>query len=220
MIDMHAHILPSVDDGAQSYEEALEMLKSEFEQGVTRVVLTPHVQHRVQKVSFDEFLPIFQTLENQVKIELPEMKLYLGAEVKYDAFKKTDYLKYSIQGTNYILIEFSVKNPEPIVDVLYDLVAKGFQPILAHAERYAYLTNEDIVSIKKDGSLIQVNAGAILGMDGAKAKKTAMKLINEELVDLIASDAHNAKDRNPNVSKALSKISKKFDKNKLKEFML
>ncbi len=220
MIDMHTHILPGVDDGAKTNEEALAMLKMELEQGITKVVLTPHVQNSVQKVSSKEYLDRFNDFQAYVKTHLPEMTLYLGAEVKYNPFEKTDYRKYVFKNTNYILIEFSVKRVEPIVDVLYNLVTKEFQPILAHAERYEYLTIDDIRNIRKDGSLIQVNADAILGIDGPKVKKTALKLINEGLVDLIASDTHNATNRCPNISKALNKVSKKFNKNKLKEFTL
>src|SRR5690606_19033046 len=219
MIDMHTHILPMVDDGAKTFEEALEMLKMEFEQGFRRIVLTPHVQNRVQKVSSKELNSRFEKFQAYVGEHLPDMKLYLGAEVKYDALK-TDapYERYVFQGTKYLLMEFSVKSPEPIVDCLYDLVAKGFKPILAHVERYDYLTIEEVKRIRQDGSLIQVNAGAILGSDGFSIKRRAMKYINEELVDLIASDTHNTKSRKPNALPALEKVAKKYNSNKLKEF--
>ena len=220
MIDMHNHILPLVDDGAKSYEMALSMLKMELAQGITRVVLTPHVQNRVQKVSSKELKPRFEAFKAYVKEKLPEMTLYLGAEVKYDALKTTDYERFVFEGTKYILMEFSTKEHDPISDVMYDLIAKGFKPILAHIERYPYLELDDIIRMKNDGVLIQVNAGAILGSDGFATKRRAMKLINLELVDLIASDAHNTLTRKPNVLPALNKIAKKFDQNKLKEFKL
>lgn len=210
MIDIHTHILPGVDDGAASYEEALEILKMELASGVNRVVLTPHVQNRVQKVSRNEHPKIFNDFKRFVEEHLPEIKLYLGSEVKYDEFKETDYDRYLIEGTNYLLIEFSQTKEENIIDVLYNLISKGYQPILAHVERYTYLTIEDVKRIKLDGSLIQVNSGAVLGTDGLKYKRLAHKYIKLGLIDFIASDCHDTEKRGPSLSKALKKLGKKF----------
>ncbi|VEU83296.1 Tyrosine-protein phosphatase YwqE [Acholeplasma hippikon] len=202
--------MPNVDDGAKSYEEALEMLKMELAGGVKRVVLTPHVQNRVQKVSSHELERLFNDFKAYVSKHLPEMKLYLGAEVKYDEFKDTDYDRYTIKGTNYLLIEFSQTKEENIVDVLYNLISKGYQPILAHVERYTYLSVDQVKRIKSDGSWIQVNSGAVLGKDGFKYKHLAMKYIKLGLIDFIASDAHDIIKRTPSLQQAIKKVSKKF----------
>src|SRR5690554_2685223 len=116
MIDIHTHILPGVDDGAKTNEEALKMLELSFEQGITRVVLTPHVQNRVQKVSSRKLPEIFHTFKSYVSKHLPAMKLFLGAEVKYEPFKEVDYSRYLYDSQKYILMEFSVKIPEPVID--------------------------------------------------------------------------------------------------------
>lgn len=216
MIDIHTHILPLVDDGSQSIEESLAMLKMQLDQGIDQVILTPHVQNRVQKVSSNEFTKRFDELQKIVKEQLPEMQLYLGAEVKYDEFKDTDYDKYVIRGTNYLLIEFSTTKEEPIVDVIYNLIAKGYQPIIAHIERYRYLSIDDIKRLKQDGALIQVNSNAVLGIDGFKYKRLSHKYIKLNLVDFIASDCHDGTKRIPNVKKALDKFKKIFTNKELK----
>ena len=219
MMDMHTHILPGVDDGAKTFEEALKMLQLQYEQGIHKVVLTPHVQNKVQRVSSKEYLDRFKMFEKDVSNIMPDIKLYLGAEVLYDPFKKTNYDAYVFKGFSkkYLLIEFSTVIEDPITDVLYDLVAKGYQPIVAHIERYPYLTDDDVRRIKDDGSYIQVNSGAVLGTDGRHYKKRAHHYLKLGLVDFIGSDCHDTKSRKPNVFKALKKAPKNFKMRELEE---
>lgn len=219
MFDMHTHILPEVDDGAKTLDEALDMLKQQFKQGVTKIVLTPHVQNKVQKKSSSEYLARFNQFKEIAYKAFPSIKLFLGTEVMYDQFKHPDYDKFIFKGFKhkYLLIEFSVESETPIVDILYDLIAKGYQPIVAHIERYAYLSLDDVRRIKQEGSLIQVNSGGLLGNDGKVFKKLAHLYLKEDLVDFIASDCHNASSRGPNLLKALSKVPKTFKMKELEE---
>ncbi len=219
MFDMHTHILPEVDDGAKTLDVALDMLKQQHKQGVTKIVLTPHVQNKVQKKSSSEYLERFNQFNEIAKKAYPSIKLFLGAEVMYDQFKHPDYDKFIFRGFNkkYLLIEFSVEMETPIVEVLYNLVSKGYTPIVAHIERYAYLSLDDVRQIRKDGSLIQVNSGGILGTDGKVFKRLAHLYLKENLVDFIASDCHNAQFRGPNLVKALKKVPSTFKMKELEE---
>jgi len=212
MMDIHTHILPGVDDGMQTYEIALEALKYQFKSGISHVVLTPHVNNAAQKVSSKEYLSRFNAFKAQVANDLPEMTLYLGHEVRYSPVKHIDYEEFVFQGFSkkYLLIEFSTKTTDPIHDVIYDLTVKGFTPIIAHIERYLYLEMEEVIRIKSYGAQIQINSGAILGIDGKVIRKRALKYLKMDLVDYIASDCHNMDNRKPNLVEALKKVPKDF----------
>lgn len=212
MMDMHTHILPGVDDGIQTYEMALEALKYQLKTGISHVVLTPHVNNAAQKVSSTEYLTRFNTFKDKVSTDLPQMTLYLGHEVRYSPVKTLDYEAFIFQGfkQKYLLVEFSTRTIDPIHDVIYDLIVKGFTPIIAHIERYAYLEMEEVVLMKSYGAQIQINSGAILGLDGKVYKKQALKYLKTGLVDYIASDCHNMDSRKPNLAEALKKVPKDF----------
>ncbi len=216
MMDIHTHILPGVDDGMQTYEIALDALKYQLKRGISHVVLTPHVNNAAQKVSSKAYPERFEAFQTQVSKDLPEMTLYLGYEVRYSSVINIDYEEFIFQGFNkkYLLIEFSTKSMDSIHDVIYDLTVKGFTPIIAHIERYLYLEMEEVVLMKSYGAQIQINSGAILGLDGKVIRKQALKYLKMGLVDYIASDCHNMDKRKPNLAEALKKVPKDF---KMKE---
>lgn len=217
MMDIHTHILPGVDDGVQSYEEALAVLKAQRDSGITQVVITPHVHSVAQKVSSKTYQERFEALKKQIAIDLPEMTLYLGFELRHHQFKKVNYADYVFQGFKkpYILMEFSWSKPDNITEVIYDLVAKGFVPIVAHIERYDYLSLEEVKRIKSYGAIIQINSGAVLGLDPKRYNRLAHKYLKEGLVDIIASDCHNMDTRRPNLVEALQKAPKGFKNTEL-----
>lgn len=213
MIDIHTHILPGVDDGSENFEESIEMLKIQLASGITKVVLTPHINSLASKVSSSVIEDKFYEFKEAAEKLVPEVELFFGAEIRYRANKDIDYERFAFRGFDkkYVLIEFAVHNAEPAVDVLYNLVTKGYQPILAHAERYSYLSVNDIRRIKLDGTLIQVNASAVLGLEGKKLKRRALNFIKLGLVDIMASDTHNTNHRKPNLVEGLKRVSKIFE---------
>ncbi len=210
MIDMHTHILPGVDDGAKDMDEAIAMLKLLIEGGISTVVLTPHVGNSVQKVSRKRHQEIFEQLKQTVfELKLP-ISLILGAEVKYKRQMQHDYHAYTIGQTKYLLIEFSTTREEPIEEICYNLLRQGLIPIIAHAERYEYLTPEQVYEIRQEGTLIQVNISGLLGQDGKACKKRALQLRKNELVDYIASDCHRLDYKRPDYSKIMPEGINKF----------
>lgn len=191
MIDIHTHILPNVDDGSKDLETSILMIEREIEQGVTDIVLTPHVQSTVTKANTAKRKRQFELLKEEVSKRGLQVNLHLGAEIMYHSHIDTNYEKYKFGKNNYVLIEFSTKAETPIEDICYDVMAMGYQVIVAHVERYNYLKIEDIKKIKQTGALIQTNASAILNVDKLANKKTVKKLIKENLIDIIATDTHN-----------------------------
>lgn len=215
MIDIHTHILPDVDDGSKDLETSILMIEREIEQGVTDIVLTPHVQSRVTKANTAKRKAQFELLKEEVSKRGLNVNLHLGAEIMYHIHIETDFSKYHFGNHKYVLIEFSTKVESPIEDVCYDVMAMGYQVIVAHIERYNYLTIEDIQRIKLSGALIQVNASAILNNDKLANKKTVKKLIKANLIDIIATDTHNMDKRPPNLLEAKNYLKKYYDQDAL-----
>lgn len=215
MIDIHTHILPSVDDGSQDLETSLKLIEIEIMQGVTDIVLTPHIQSRVTKATKEEQVIAFNTLKEAVKLAKLDINLYLAGEIHYRSHLNTNYDDYSFGKYKYILMEFPTRIETPIEDICFDLMHMGYQVIVAHTERYQYLSIDDIKNIKKTGALIQTNASSILNLDKSVDKKTVKQMIKHNLIDVIATDTHNVNKRPPNLLEAKKILKKYYEKDKL-----
>ena len=186
MIDIHTHILPNVDDGSDSLETSIYLLKQEIKEGINKVVLTPH--QNKQSLDKDGLVKTYLEFKEKVK-DLP-LELFLGSEVYYYSGLKEDLKNdkvLTIMNTKYFLIEFSTRIEYNIKDILYDFSILGYKPIIAHIERYDYLTKEDYLDISKY-ALIQVNSASFFNRN---YKKICMYLLKNNLIDFIASDCHD-----------------------------
>lgn len=215
LIDIHSHIIPDVDDGARNFAESLMLLEMMVEQGVTDVVATPHVNSNATRATWERQVSQFKLLKE--KATHLDINIHLGAEVKYRKYLITEYKKYTFENTNYILMEFSWETEEDIFGVLEMLQKEGLKPIMAHVERYTYLTLEDYKEMKKRGILLQVNGNAVLGNGRELWVHNANILVQERLVDFIATDTHNTEHRAPDMKKAYEHLSHKLDENYLND---
>ncbi len=212
MIDIHAHVIPFVDDGAKNLNEALALLKSEVESGVTDIICTPHLRKQFNKTGA-EIKNYFLDFKKEVlKAEIP-VNLYLGREIfvdkkLYENIKVKDNL---MNGKEFALIEFDFNISREIAEICYSLTVEGVTPIVAHLERYSYAKLEDAEEIKSAGGLIQVNASSFVGEMKKYYKKKVVKMFKEGLIDFVASDIHYG--RNNVNEKAFSFVSKKFGVN-------
>ena len=206
MLDIHTHILPNVDDGSKSVDESISMLKEEINNGVTKVFLTPH--QNKDNLSKEELIKKFNSFKNEVKDI--NIKLYLGSEIYYYNDLKKDLLDnklLTMDNTKYVLIEFSTRIEENISDILYDIFLTGYKPILAHIERYSYLSIDDYHEIHKYAK-IQVNSKAFFQKE---YKKITKYLLKNNLIDFIASDCHDISNRNVDFEKIKKLINKKYN---------
>lgn len=205
MIDVHTHIIPNVDDGARDIETSLLMIKKEIECGVDTVVFTPHSYlHRF--IDKDKIIDKFNLLKSELVNY--DIKYYLGQEIYYEAdtLEKLGNNKYlTINNTKYILIEFDYDiTYDDLVDIIYSIRLLGYEPIIAHIERYN-ISIKDYYRLKKEfNPLLQVNCEFVL-----KHKIKALKMINDKVIDYIASDCHSTNRRKPNLDK-VKKILKKY----------
>lgn len=193
VIDIHSHFLPEVDDGFASELDSLDALKKFAEEGVTDIICTPHHRRRYN-LPPKELQKRFEDFKKKAQ-DIP-VNLYLGQEIYAQEDIRSDLKDgklLPLNGTKYILIEFSFHTEAEISDVCYELVRLGYKPIVAHLERYSYadvLVAEDIHSV---GGLVQINADSLVDKSGKAYRKKARALIRSGQVDFIASDCHKGR---------------------------
>lgn len=213
LIDIHCHILPRVDDGPDSVEEARKLLQSMYEEGVRRIIVTPHYRPDMFEASMKRVWKHFLGMRKLAAGM--GIRLYLGCEY-YRNSEIVDLLSQkkrpAMAGSDYVLIEFSPGDVfQTIRNHIYTLQIHGYKPIVAHVERYECCFEkariEELIDL---GAYIQINAGSVLGRQGGKIKKFCRELMKEDLVDFIASDTHDLKSRRPNLGKCADYIEKKY----------
>ena len=205
MFDIHTHILYGVDDGSNSIETSRYLLNQAKENGITKILLTPHQNEELKRSTDLKYR--FEVFKNEFKNF--DIEYYLGSEIYYYP-KMIDDLDNNIlltlNNTKYILVEFSTRMETNISSIVYDLVIRGYKPIIAHIERYHYLELEDYKEIKSNGALIQINSKSFMN----KVNKKKLKyLLKNDLVDFISSDCHN-ESRDLDFTLAKKIISKKY----------
>lgn len=203
MIDIHNHSLFGVDDGAKTIEDSLLMLEDAINNNITDLILTPHLNKRNKSKDVDKNFSILKEKAKDLNINL-----YLGREVRFYEYEDIDY--QTLNNTNYCLIEFSTIIEQPVEEACFNLKGNNIIPIIAHVERYHYLKRSDYFNLK-DAALLQINAETIIGRAShRKDFKIAKYLLKNKLVDFVASDAHNSKDRKNEMLKAYNVVKKKY----------
>ena len=196
-VDMHAHILPGIDDGADNLEKSLGMIAALGELGYRKLILTPHIMgdfYRNTPVGIRAKLAMVQAA---VKEKGWEMELDCAAEYYLDEWflgKVKGEEPLLSFGDNYVLIETSyINDPLNFKEIIFALKAAGYTPVLAHPERYAYLYNrfDALLEMYETGILLQININALSGYYSQAAKKVAEKLIDLKMVHFLGTDAHH-----------------------------
>ena len=216
-IDMHCHIVPGVDDGAKDMETALSMLKIAYEDGIRAMIATPH--YHPDKVLVDEALVYesFCTLKDEAEKQFQDMKLYYGREIYCD-YDSVDVLcerklKLTMCDTEYVLVEFPTSvEYQYLQNMVRRLIMSGYIPIIAHIERYECLVShpERVAELHNMNIVMQVNAVSVMGNMGKEIKKFVKNLLKNNLIDLVASDAHSAGRRTPRLRKAAVYVGRKY----------
>ncbi len=214
MIDIHTHILPFIDDGAKDMEESIKIAKNLYEQGIKKVIATPHYIKSDSPPSKNKVNNLIKKLQNELNKENINLEILPGSEIFLTMDIGNDLQEnkiHTLNKTKYILIEFPMNYlPQNLEDSIYNLQVLGYQPIIAHPERYFYVIN-DYSLVKKWidlGAYIQINAGSLLGVYGKKIEKTSIKIIENRLAQLIASDTHCQKLKRGKLISGLNKLEK------------
>lgn len=207
MIDIHSHILYGVDDGSKDLNMSLALLKEEMDDGVSLIYLTPH-QNR-NTLTGPLLKERYQSFLSEIKEKGIDIDLRLGAEIYYYPGLKQDLLSgkaLTMDESKYVLVEFSTRTETDITEIVYELSAAGYIPIVAHIERYPYLKKQDYFDIKEAGALIQINSGSFKHFSSRGIIKYLLK---NDLVDYVASDCHDPIKRKVDFSFLHTYIKKK-----------
>lgn len=214
--DIHTHILPGVDDGAQTLEDALALLRLAWNHGTRGMVLTPHYRGKFKQNSPEMLQARFDALKALAAQELPSLDLYLGQEIYYEVDAPGDLAAGKLLRLNqssYVLLEFRPNTPRnQIVHGINEIALSGFTPIIAHAERYEAF-REDVSladEVLEMGALIQLNADSILGEHGLAVRRCCHRLLKQGKAHFIASDAHDATRRTPLLRACFLEVHKKY----------
>lgn len=211
-IDIHSHIIPGVDDGAENFEESMDMIETAYQEGIRVMIATPHYGKWNPDYNKEYAIGRFRELCSRVKVVHPDMKLFFGNEIYYGTGVVDDLRNgraMTLGGTDYALVEFSPEAEyQKIYDGLREFINAGYRPVLAHAERYRCLRNDlkGMKAVIDMGVCIQINAGTFLGKLFGKQTSWAKRLLDERMVHFIASDCHNAGSRKPVMKTAVEEM--------------
>jgi protein-tyrosine phosphatase len=213
VIDIHCHILPEVDDGARSWELAVEMCGMAAADGITHIVATPHANDRY--VYNRGYLSgLLEELRGKIDRALP-LQFSLGCDFHLSFENLERVLEtphtYTIGETNYLLVELSNYSvPAQLSECFTRLGDRGLTPILTHPERNPILqqTPQRILEWAEQGCLVQVTASALTGQWGERPEAIARWLLDHSAIHILASDAHDTKRRIPNLSAGRDAVAK------------
>ena len=218
--EVHCHILPGVDHGASDVENSLEMIKALIDLGISRFICTSHTTAETFENTPETLTQAYDVLCEAVKAEGLDIELFASSEYRIDEYWDKMYAASTLlpMPGNYILMENSFQQELlQLDDLLFELMIKGYKPILAHPERYGYYSNRRHRYEKMHGQGVkfQLNILSLAGFFGPMARDNAMWLIKHEMVDMIGSDLHNVEQahiiKDYIRSKDWSKISKKLE---------
>ena len=215
MFDIHCHILPGVDDGARNKAETRDMLEMAYQEGITRIMATPHFDADMPKDIFNRWNEAYKLTCRIARRIDPKLKIYPGAEIYYDS-RIPDLLKkgypITLNKTRYVLVEFPINiDMTYLSDATFNLQMAGYYPIVAHIERYQVLQNEkNVKKLVNRGVRLQVNTSTILGKSGSKLRASVLNLIQKGYIDIIGTDAHGAKVRRPQAEQAIETLKKRI----------
>lgn len=214
MIDIHCHILPGLDDGAFDIYDTLEMALIAVNSGVRAIVATPHCNLPWDTSNYygHAYREALKKTRSAIEQERMPLKIISGMEA-FATFDLPELVKegkvLTINHSNYLLTEFSFDEDPEFVDIVVDRLKEiGIRPIIAHPERYDFI-KEDISlaqRLVKRGCLLQANKGSFLGTHGSRSEETALALAKDNLLCIVASDAHSPVRRTPYMLEARRKI--------------
>jgi protein-tyrosine phosphatase len=195
-VDMHSHVLPGIDDGAQNPEESIVLIKKMMELGIKKIIATPHIMADYYRNTAETISNALAILKAELEKQHIDIEIEAAAEHYFDeTFEaRVNNHKLMTMGDNYALFEFSFINQPPnFGEVIQRMKDLDYKPILAHPERYQYLDIEQLRNIRDWGCSLQLNTISLTGYYGKDTRKMAESLVDNDLVDFISSDMHHVR---------------------------
>ncbi len=196
-VDMHSHLLPGIDDGSPDAATSVGYIQKMMELGYRKFITTPHIYPDLYPNTRETILAAHQVLTTKLKEEGIDVEVQAAAEYFIDDLfadrLKNDEPLLTFH-KNFVLVEISfMQAPSDLKNILFDLIVKGYQPVLAHPERYNYYhaRKEVYHRFKDQGCLLQINLLSLSGYYGKGVQDAAHYLVEHKLVDLIGTDLHH-----------------------------
>lgn len=198
--DLHSHLIPGVDDGARTLEEALDAVEAMTRAGVRRLITTPHLQgsllqdEEAREARMSKVQAAFRELATAVKSRFPEVVMWRGFEVMLDVpDPDLSDPRVRMGGTRFVLVEWPRLRVPPGTEVVISRIRRaGWIPVLAHPERYHGL--DPALALprrwKAAGAVLQLNHGSLLGRYGTEPRARSLRLLQAGLADYLSSDYH------------------------------
>lgn len=223
IVDLHCHILPGVDDGSPDLEHSLNLAKDAVKDGVTHILATPHHLDNEYVNHAQDIVKAAADFQKQLDANGINLRVFPGQEVHIngDLPQKYDDLLGIDANKRYMLLEFPHGNvPGYAKRLIFDLKKKGITPVICHPERnHEIQENLDLLyDFISDGALAQITATSYVGGFGSHVAEISKKLVEHNLVQIVASDAHTLKGRKFVLSEALNQIAEDFGEKKAMQF--
>lgn len=222
MIDLHCHILPGIDDGAEDLDASIAMAEKAISQGITHILCTPH--HNNGKYTNPKSEVVSRVLNLQEELDRRNLPLTVleGQEVRITgeliSEVQNDNILFTDLADTYILIEFPTMDvPAYTEDIFFQLRSLGKIPVIVHPERNAKFREDPnrLIEYLDMGCLAQLTAPSYAGIFGKSIQKTAKEMVEHNLVQMVASDAHGVNKRNFYMKEAYEAIAKDFGEEKV-----
>lgn len=212
--DIHIHAVCGVDDGSRTREDMFALVDAAYADGTRLMCVTPHFNPGMFGEHSERTLRMFDELKKYTEEKYPDLVLFLGNELRYAPNCHNwiyDGVCRTMGDTKYVLLEFSYSDSSAkIINGLEKMFNSGFIPILAHAERYPHLSIRDIRDLHENGVLVQVDSMSLLRDFGLNEWFRSKKMLSERIADFVSSDAHDLKERPPELSPCFEYVKKKF----------
>ncbi|MGX7126153.1 tyrosine-protein phosphatase [Enterococcus viikkiensis] len=215
MLDLHCHILPGIDDGASTLEDSIGMAEKAISQGITHLMCTPHHNNGKYSNPANQVIDQVARLQQELDQRNLELTLLEGQEVRITGTLLEDIAKGDILFTDlddtYILIEFPTGEvPAYTEQLFFQLLSQGHTPVIVHPERNAIFRRNpnELIPFLEMGVLTQLTAPSIVGVFGKEIQKTAKQMLKHNMLYMVASDAHNLRQRSFYLKEAYEEIQK------------
>lgn len=193
--DMHSHLLAGLDDGVKSHDEAIELIQQFSRLGYKKIITTPHIMSDYYRNEPEQILSKLSELNSILQDKQIPIQVEAAAEYYLDESlitKINEQKQLLTFGSKYLLFETNFfSEPFQLNEFIFTAITQGYKPVLAHPERYQYMSMQKAEDLRDRGVLLQLNIPSIVGFYGKPVERMAVKLIEAGWIDLVGSDCHN-----------------------------
>tara|TARA_B110000003_G_scaffold7602_1_gene7797 strand:+ start:3208 stop:3945 length:738 start_codon:yes stop_codon:yes gene_type:complete len=192
--DIHSHLISGIDDGSPDVETSVSIIKNMIELGYKKAITTPHIMSDFYRNNPTNIKQGLELVREELKNQSIDFTIEAGAEyfLDFEFAEKLETEKLLSWGDNYLLVETSfISAPPRFHETIFQIQLKQYKMVLAHPERYLYMTIDELKELRQKNIFLQLNLLSLVGYYGKEVEKRAKTLIDLEMVDFVGTDCHN-----------------------------